>query len=127
MNDPRTLTGVRVVVIDDNHDAADVMALLLEEMGSVTRVAYDGASGLLAVEEFQPAVVLLDVGMPGMDGYETCRRIRRQWGPGIGVVALTGWGEEQDKRLTQQAGFDIHLTKPADPATLEEAIRSLSQ
>lgn len=121
----RALHGVRVLVVDDNRDAADVMAILVQDLGAVARVAYDGPSGLAAVREFHPAVVLLDIGMPGMDGYEACREIRGLSGPGIGIVALTGWGQEQDKQLAAEAGFDAHLTKPADPSKLEAVIREL--
>ena len=100
----------------------------MESMGSTVRVAYDGLAGLAEVGEFLPDVVLLDIGMPGMDGYETCREIRKlplTLRPGL--LALTGWGQEQDKKAASQAGFDAHLTKPADPARLEDTIRALSQ
>jgi len=122
----RTLDGIRVMVIDDNRDAADVMGLLVAGMGGEAHVAYDGLSALDAFRDFHAAVVLLDLGMPGMDGYETCRRLRRQFGSGVGIVALTGWGQESDRQLTRQAGFDAHLTKPAEPSKLEEVIRSLA-
>lgn len=113
----------RVVIIDDNEDAAQTLAMLVEEMGSEARVAYDGASGLKAVSEFNPDIVLLDVGMPGMDGYDTCRAIRRgARGADTFVVAVTGWGQEQDKRRALEAGFDAHLTKPADPRVLERML-----
>jgi DNA-binding response OmpR family regulator len=95
-------------------------------MGGETHVAYEGLTALDAFRDFQASVVLLDLGMPGMDGYETCRRIRRQFGKGVGVIALTGWGQESDRRLTREAGFDAHLTKPAEPAKLEEVIRTLA-
>jgi PAS domain S-box-containing protein len=121
----RDISDLKVVVIDDNHDAANVMAMLIQSFGGVARVAYDGPSGLAAVEEFRPSVVLLDIGMPGMDGYEVCRRLRQKSGSSVGIVALTGWGHDKDKQSATDAGFDAHLTKPADPAKLAQIIGSL--
>jgi PAS domain S-box-containing protein len=113
----------RVVVIDDNEDAARTMAMLIEELGSETRVAHGGEAGLKVISEFRPDVVLLDIGMPGIDGFETCRRIRVEpFGSDLLIVALTGWGQERDKRRALDAGFDAHLTKPADPAVLERIL-----
>ena len=123
----RNVPDLRVVVIDDNRDAANVMAMLIETFGGVARAAYDGESGIAAVRAFRPTVVLLDIGMPGMDGYEVCRRLRQYLGASVGVVALTGWGHEKDKLSASQAGFDAHLTKPADPARLAEVIGTLSR
>jgi PAS domain S-box-containing protein len=122
----RSLRGVHVLVIDDNHDAADAMVMLIQGFGGTTHVAYDGAFGLAALQEFRADVVLLDIGMPGMNGYDTCRRIRERFGNRVAIVALTGWGQELHKRLAHEAGFDAHLTKPADPARLEEVVRTLS-
>jgi two-component system CheB/CheR fusion protein len=115
-------TQHRVVVIDDNLDAANAMALLIAALGGEARVAGDGVSGLEQVLAWRPTLVLLDIGMPGVDGYETCRRIRAAVGSSVVVVALTGWGQEQDKRAARHAGFDAHLTKPADPAALERLL-----
>ena len=113
----------RVVVIDDNADAADTLALLIEAIGGTCKVAYDGEAGVREVLEFQPDVVLLDIGMPGIDGYETCRRIRREKsGASPLIVALTGWGQARDKERALQAGFDLHLTKPASPAALQQLL-----
>jgi PAS domain S-box-containing protein len=118
----------RVVVIDDNEDAARTMAMLIEELGSETRIAHDGETGLKAIAEFRPDVVLLDIGMPGIDGYETCRQIRVEpFGSDLVVVALTGWGQEQDKSRAAEAGFDAHITKPADPAVLERILAAPRQ
>jgi CheY-like chemotaxis protein len=114
----------RVVVIDDNADAANAMAMLIRALGGEARVACDGERGLTAVLASPPDVVLLDIGMPGLDGYETCRRIRRALGGSVVVVALTGWGQEQDKQAAERAGFDAHLTKPADPAALQRLLAS---
>jgi PAS domain S-box-containing protein len=120
------LAGLRIMVIDDNHDAADAMSMLVGAMGAVVEVAYDGSSGLAALIKFKPDVLLLDIGMPVMDGYETCRRVRELVGNDVGVVALSGWGQQQDKHSAAQAGFDAHLTKPADPVKLQELIHGLN-
>ena len=113
-----TKIDCRVIIIDDNRDAATVTAMLIEELGGQCRVAYDALSGLLAMREYRPDIVLLDVGMAGVDGYETCGHIRREFGDGVTVVALTGFGQEEDKARAARAGFSAHLTKPADPAIL---------
>ncbi|MDB6082955.1 MAG: hypothetical protein JWN43_836, partial [Gammaproteobacteria bacterium] len=126
-NSARLLEGVRVLVVDDNVDAADVIGMLVEEMGGTVRVAYDGVSGLAALREFSADVVLLDIGMPGMDGYETCRRIRDRLDLGVGIVAITGWGQEENKRFAIDAGFDAHLTKPAESMLLAETINSVKR
>jgi PAS domain S-box-containing protein len=114
----------RVVVIDDNRDAADTMALLVAAAGGECRVAYDGEDGLRQVLEYRPDVVLLDIGLPGIDGYETCRCIRRALGSAVVVVALTGWGQDRDKAEASKAGFDSHLTKPVDAAALVRRLAS---
>jgi signal transduction histidine kinase len=113
----------RVVIIDDNSDAATTLSMLVEELGGSTRTANDAFSGLRAVQEFHPDVVFLDVGMPGMNGYEVCRRIRRTapHRPML-IVAVTGWGQEQDKQRAREAGFDCHLTKPVDPAAFTDLL-----
>ncbi|MEO5762251.1 MAG: response regulator [Vicinamibacteria bacterium] len=112
----------RAVVIDDNRDAADSTAMLITVLGGEVHVAYDGEAGLREVVNFHPDIVFLDLGMPGMDGFETCRRIRREVGASTFVVALTGWGQEHDRRATKAAGFDVHLTKPADPKVIESLL-----
>ncbi|MCS0597767.1 PAS domain S-box protein [Massilia agri] len=109
------LAGRRVLVVDDNGGAAESLALLLHAVGAEVRTAHDGPAGLAQAGEFLPQAVLLDLGMPGMDGFEVARRLRadaRQ--AGLVIVALTGWGQEDDRRRTQAAGFDHHLTKPVD-------------
>ena len=108
----------RILVVDDNEDAANATATLVEEMGGEARVAYDGESALEMLHEDQPDAILLDIGMRGLDGYETCQRIRRVLGNQVLLVALTGFGQEQDKDKATRAGFDAHLTKPADGAAL---------
>ena len=114
------LSGLRVLVVDDNQDAADSIAMLLSEYGSDTRVAYDAHGILEAVRDFEPALVLLDIGMPGIDGYEACRLVRQEKGASVRIAALTGWGQEADQHRAAQAGFDAHLTKPVDFARLAQ-------
>ena len=113
----------RVIVIDDNRDAAVMTAMLVEELGGECKIAYDGESGLREMLNYQPDVVLLDIGMHGVDGYETCRRIRNDFGDQLVVVALTGFGQAQDKEKAARAGFSAHLTKPANPAELAHILR----
>lgn len=118
---PRQLGPLcRMLVVDDNQDAADSLGLLLEALEYEVRVVYDGATALSILGEFKPAVVLLDIGMPDMDGYETARRIRqRPEGRDVSLIALTGWGQEDDRRRTQEAGFDQHLVKPVEIEVLQ--------
>jgi signal transduction histidine kinase len=108
------LAGMRVLVVDDNSDAADSMGLLISELGAEVQVAYDGVNALKAVRDFGPTLVLLDIGMPGLDGYEACQQIRREKGSAVSIVAVTGWGQDADRRRTADAGFDAHLTKPVE-------------
>jgi CheY-like chemotaxis protein/nitrogen-specific signal transduction histidine kinase len=117
----------RVVVIDDNRDAATVMAMLVKTLGGECWFAFDGESGLQEIRHYHPDVVLLDIGMAGMDGYETCRRIRSELGRDVVVVAVTGFGQDHDKEASARAGFDAHLTKPADPAALTKVLADLSE
>ena len=121
--DVRSYAGVRVLVIDDNVDGADMLASLVTSLGGEARVAYDGHAGLNAATEFGPDVVLLDIGMPDMDGYETCRRLRAApMSKAAYIVAVTGWGQPQDRERALSAGFDAHMTKPADPRALERLL-----
>src|SRR5205085_4179620 len=118
----------RVLVVDDNIDAADSLAALLEHLGVETKVAYGGADAMEALPSFRPAVVLLDIGMPGMDGHEVARRIRQQsQAQRVTLIAMTGWGQEEDRRRSEEAGFDFHLIKPADVRALGELLQSLEQ
>jgi PAS domain S-box-containing protein len=115
----------RILVIDDNHDAAASLAALLGLKGNETRCAYDGLHGLRVAADFLPDIVLLDIGMPGLDGIETGRRMREQpWGRNIVLIALSGWGQERDKRESQAAGFNHHLVKPVDLRELESVLES---
>ena len=117
----------RVLVVDDNVDAAESLAMLLAIGGHEVATARDGPTGLERVVAFRPDVMLLDLGMPGMDGYETARRVREmQEGRKLVLVALTGWGQEEDRRRTNEAGFDFHMVKPVDPAALRELLATLS-
>jgi len=113
----------RILVIDDDHDVADSLVMFLETFGATVRVAYSGAAGLEAVEDFAPELIFLDLGMPGMDGYETARRIRAlPKGRDVKLVALTGWGQEQINDRARAAGFDRQLTKPAGFEALQELL-----
>ena len=125
---PETARGSRrrVLVADDNRDAADSLAMLLGYMGHDVRAAYDGEAALAAAAAFRPELVLMDLGMPKMDGYEAARRIRAEpWGGARFLVALTGWGADDDRERTRAAGFDRHLVKPVDPAALTTLIAEL--
>jgi signal transduction histidine kinase/ActR/RegA family two-component response regulator len=113
----------RVLIADDNVDAAESLAELLEEMGVETRLAHDGEQAVAVAEAFRPDVAFLDVGMPKLDGHEVGRRIRAQpWGGAVMLVALTGWGQAEDRRRSREAGFDEHLVKPAMPAAVEKVL-----
>jgi signal transduction histidine kinase/ActR/RegA family two-component response regulator len=113
----------RVVIIDDNGDAAHTMSMLIEELGGAARIAHDAASGLEVVQQFQPDIVFLDIGMPGTDGYEACRQLRRLPSQKrVVIVAVTGWGQPQDKQRALDAGFDAHLVKPVDPSILTRVL-----
>jgi CheY-like chemotaxis protein len=115
------------LVVDDNADGAKSLAMLVKIMGHETMTAFNGADGIIAVSSFRPNLIFLDIGLPGMNGYEVCRTIRND--PAVAttkLVALTGWGTEEDKRRAVEAGFDFHLTKPADSALVEEIIASVA-
>src|SRR5678816_3209930 len=98
---------------------------MLRMMGHEVHTAYDGEEGVSAAERWRPEIVLLDIGMPRMNGYEAAQRIREAWGKDMFLVALTGWGQENDRNRTQEAGFDYHIVKPADPAELVKLMESL--
>jgi signal transduction histidine kinase/ActR/RegA family two-component response regulator len=116
----------RVLVVDDNQAAARMLGVLVEMLGHEARTAYSGFEGIQAAQEFQPDLIFLDIGMPKMDGFEAARRIRQQpWGRAIRLVALTGWGYDQDKQRAKEAGFDQHLVKPATTADLQQAFYEL--
>jgi CheY-like chemotaxis protein len=102
-----------ILVVDDNVDAARSLVRLLRVSGHKTHVAHDGPAGVAAAEQYQPDVVLMDVGLPKFDGHEACRQIREQpWGKAMLIIALTGWSQEEDRRKSKEAGFDAHMVKP---------------
>ena len=116
----------RVLVADDLRDSADTLGLLLESMGHVVHIAYDGAEALRLAETFRPDIVLLDLGMPKLNGFDACRQIRAQpWGSRMVLAAQTGWGQAQDRQRTREAGFDAHIVKPIDADALEALLRSV--
>lgn len=113
----------RILVADDNKDAADMLALVLKALGHEVRTAYDGELAVEAAKSFLPDVCLLDIGMPRLDGYGACRKLREQpWGRDVMLVALTGWGTEEDRRRGKEAGFDAHLVKPVEPDALRDLL-----
>jgi PAS domain S-box-containing protein len=119
-------SSLRILIVDDNRDAADSLVMLLRLMGNDTRTAYDGQQGVDVAGEFRPEVVLLDIGLPKLNGYEACRRIREQaWGKDAVLIAVTGWGQEEDRRRSREAGFNDHLVKPVDPQDLMKMLAGL--
>jgi PAS domain S-box-containing protein len=124
---PRPGPRRRVLVVDDNRDAADSLVMMLRMMGHETETAYDGLEAVQAAVTFRPDVVLLDIGMPKMNGYEVAHYLRKQpWGKDIVLIAQTGWGQEEDKRRALEAGCDHHLTKPVEAAALEKLLAILA-
>jgi CheY-like chemotaxis protein len=117
---------LRIVVADDNRDAADSLARLLSLQGHEVRVAYDGAAALELAAPWPPAVAILDIGMPIVNGFDAARRLRAAHGRAITLIASTGWGQESDRQRAAQAGFDHHLTKPVDSHVLDEILRACS-
>jgi CheY-like chemotaxis protein len=122
----RRSAGRRILVVDDSRDSADSLAMLLRLMGNETRTANDGLEAVDAAAAFDPDVVLLDIGLPKLNGHEVCKRIRKQMGgETIVLIALTGWGQEEDRRRSKEAGFNFHLVKPIDPAALQKLLAGL--
>jgi CheY-like chemotaxis protein/two-component sensor histidine kinase len=116
----------RILVVDDNRDSAVSLAMLLEFEGHATFTAHDGEAALEAAARHRPDVALLDIGLPGLDGHEVCRRIRAEpWGRDMILIALTGWGQDDDRLRSQQAGFHSHLVKPVDPRVLADLLDTL--
>ena len=119
-------SSLRILIVDDNMDGADSLAMMLKMMGNDARTAYDGQEGVELAEEFRPEVVLFDIGMPKLNGYEACRLIRKQpWGRKVIVIAITGWGQDDDRQRSHDAGFDHHMVKPVDPQTLMKLLAGL--
>jgi CheY-like chemotaxis protein len=117
--------GRRIVVVDDNRDSAESLALLLEMHGHEVQIAFSGPAALELAHTFRPEIVLLDIGLPGMDGREVARALRAAQGDHpLLLVALTGYGQDEDRRLSREAGFDHHLVKPVD---LQELVRVIAR
>jgi CheY-like chemotaxis protein len=109
----------RILVVDDNVDAAESLAMLLEVCGHQTHLAHDGPAAIETAEQVRPDVILLDIGLPKVNGFEACRQIReRPWGKDVVIIALTGWGQDVDRRRSQESGFDHHIVKPVEHAAL---------
>jgi CheY-like chemotaxis protein len=118
----------RILVVDDNKDAADSLAMLLRIVGNEVHTAYDGLEAVGATATFQPDVVLMDIGLPKLNGYDAARRIREQQrGRDTVLVALTGWGQDEDRRRSREAGFDYHIVKRVDPVELQDLLRGLGR
>jgi CheY-like chemotaxis protein/nitrogen-specific signal transduction histidine kinase len=138
LKEPRySLTGVqdsitavigvkwRILVVDDNQDAAESLGMMLRLMGNEVRTAHDGMAAVEVADSYRPELVLLDIGLPKLNGYEACRRIREQpWSHGMVIVALTGWGQEEDRRRSQEAGFNHHLVKPVEISALRTFLQN---
>lgn len=112
----------RILVVDDNRDAAESLAMLLQLNGHTLHIAHDGLEALNATQEYRPEVILLDLGLPGLDGYEVCRRLRQQGFTSTRIIAMTGYGQERDRRRSEQAGFDTHTVKPVEIDQLEKLL-----
>jgi CheY-like chemotaxis protein len=116
----------RILIIDDNRLSSNSTAMLLRLMGYELATAYDGVAGIESARTFRPDVILLDIGLPRLNGYETARRIREQsWGKNIFLIAVTGYGQEEDRRRSLEAGFDYHLVKPVNFAELEKKLAEI--
>jgi len=121
------LSSRRILIADDNKDAAESLSMLLQITGHETFMAHDGVEAIAAAEKHRPDVILLDIGMPRLNGLDVCHRIRKEpWGSGITIIALTGWGQEEDRRQSHEAGFDGHLVKPVDYNALLELLGSMN-
>jgi PAS domain S-box-containing protein len=122
---PQKAPAKRVLVVDDNVDAADTLGMLMRSLGHEAKVVYDGMQALQAAEEFRPDVVLLDIGLPGINGYEVARRLRsRKGGQSAKIIAITGWGQDADRARAREAGFDVHLVKPVNEAALQHLVEA---
>jgi PAS domain S-box-containing protein len=123
-NDGSAADALRVLVVDDNNDAAESLAMMLSLNGIDARCAFDGAAGLALAESWQPQAAIVDIGMPVLNGYELAERLRRQpWGRSMFLVACTGWGQDEDRARANAAGFDLHVVKPVDPDVVLQALR----
>jgi PAS domain S-box-containing protein len=123
---PSAVAQRRILVVDDNEDSARSMAMIMRLDGHETQIAFDGIEAFESARTFRPDVALLDIGLPQMNGYDLCRKIRDEvWGRGMVVIALTGWGQEGDRKQSRDAGFDAHLVKPVDPSELSRVLGEL--
>ncbi|MGH8589828.1 MAG: ATP-binding response regulator [Gammaproteobacteria bacterium] len=126
VSEPTLTTPRRILVVDDNRDSAGSLAILLELTGNETHTAYDGLEAVEAAATFRPDVILLDIGLPNLNGFEAARKIREQpWGQGMVLVALTGWGQEEDRRRSEEVGFNAHMVKPVDYAALTKLLAEM--
>ena len=126
-SDPQIKASRRILVVDDNEDSANSLATFLRLLGNETHTAFDGVEALEKAAALQPDVVLLDIGMPRLNGYEVARQIRAQpWGAQVVLVAVTGWGQDEDRLKAREAGFDCHMVKPIDPAALTSTLATLT-
>ncbi|MDQ2823717.1 MAG: response regulator, partial [Pseudomonadota bacterium] len=124
---PAQLTSLRILVVDDNVDGATMLSMMLSMSGHTIRTAFSGEEALLIAATFQPELVFLDLGMPGMNGFDVVRRFRSTAVlKGAFIVALTGWGAEEDRRKSREAGFDFHMTKPAQPWAVDAILAQYS-
>lgn len=121
-----TPQGFKILVVDDNHDSALSLSMMLSIMGHETRTAHDGESAVATAEAFLPDVVLLDIGLPKLNGYEVAQRIRGQaWGEKMFLIAVTGWGQDEDRQRSTEVGLNVHMVKPVEPAALEKLLAGL--
>lgn len=115
--------GRRILVVDDNIDSAESLSMLLEISGHTVQMAHDGVEAVEKAANFLPEVVLLDIGLPRLNGYEAARKIRQEiWGKKMVLIALTGWGQEEDRQRSRDAGFDDHMVKPVDHIELMKSL-----
>ena len=123
VTEPVTAIARRILVVDDNRDSTESLTMWLELSGHQTHAAYDGLEAVEAAATFRPDVILLDIGLPKLNGYEACRRIRGlPWSKGMMLVALTGWGGDEDREKSRDAGFDTHMVKPVDFVALTKLL-----
>lgn len=119
-------SDLRILVVDDSRDAAEGLTMLLKAMGNTVHTAYDGEEAVAAAKSFRPHVVLCDIGLPKLNGYEACRRMKKEaWDKEMVLIAVTGWGQEEDRRKSEQAGFDHHIVKPVDPHAIMKLLAGL--
>lgn len=117
----------RILVVDHNHDSALSLAMMLSIMGHETRTAHDGESAVVSAETFRPEVILLDIGLPKLNGYEVAQRIREHaWGTSMYLIAFTGWGQDEDRQRSAEVGLNLHMVKPVEPSALEKLLASLA-